>query len=393
MRELLNLFSETESRDELGIGQIRDAFSDSLFPGTSTLHTRARYLILVPWCFRAAEQRRLSGAALVAQAERNERRLLVTLKEAGVTEGLIGRRVGPAVKTLPSTVYWGALGQYRIRLKEGSAEALATGTAAPRALDEPEELVDPAVTPWCPTLPPVPDSFPDVVERGLDLDRAEAAWLHDRLLEGCQGSLLEHLLSPGHRPDEESTAPWDDGSTRDAGPDVVEQLHHAELFSLAMHGAALLYNLLVAERYEQAGLTRLLDPVDSYREKIAEWAQEVVADSQLRSWDRQAMWDLVIERNGRVAANLGVRTFVDGWLDVVQAGDATSAASRTDLRDLVRLRERQVKKAQSRLVNDKLLRDWSGSSGGSRLTYRWRQVKRLLIDIHNGIEEPDGASA
>lgn len=40
MRELLNMFSEQESRDELGIGQVRDAFGDLLFPGTSTLHTR-----------------------------------------------------------------------------------------------------------------------------------------------------------------------------------------------------------------------------------------------------------------------------------------------------------------------------------------------------------------
>src|ERR1700732_3575593 len=43
MREIVNLFTQSESRDELGIGQVRDAFSDSLFPGTSTLHTRARY--------------------------------------------------------------------------------------------------------------------------------------------------------------------------------------------------------------------------------------------------------------------------------------------------------------------------------------------------------------
>ena len=51
MREIVNLFTQSESRDELGIGQVRDAFSDSLFPGTSTLHTRARYLLFVPWCF------------------------------------------------------------------------------------------------------------------------------------------------------------------------------------------------------------------------------------------------------------------------------------------------------------------------------------------------------
>ena len=40
------------------------------------------------------------------------------------------------------------------------------------------------------------------------------------------------------------------------------------LFSLCVHGAALLYNLLVAERYEQAGLTEVQDPVAAYREEI-----------------------------------------------------------------------------------------------------------------------------
>jgi len=75
MRELLGLFAETESRDELGIGQVRDAFSDLLFPGTSTLHTRARYLLIVPWCYQEAEQRGLRGAALTARVEHNERRV------------------------------------------------------------------------------------------------------------------------------------------------------------------------------------------------------------------------------------------------------------------------------------------------------------------------------
>lgn len=48
VRDLIALFEETESRDELGIDQIRDVLSDVLFPGTSVLQTRARYFLLVP---------------------------------------------------------------------------------------------------------------------------------------------------------------------------------------------------------------------------------------------------------------------------------------------------------------------------------------------------------
>ena len=51
-REIVALFSQRESRDELGLGRIRDALSDTLFPGTSVLLTRARYLLFVPWLFR-----------------------------------------------------------------------------------------------------------------------------------------------------------------------------------------------------------------------------------------------------------------------------------------------------------------------------------------------------
>jgi len=39
---ILSLFQERESRDELGLGGVRDSFADQLFPGTSTIQTRLR---------------------------------------------------------------------------------------------------------------------------------------------------------------------------------------------------------------------------------------------------------------------------------------------------------------------------------------------------------------
>ena len=54
IRELVALFTEKETLDALGIGQIRDVFSNAMFPGLSVIQTRARYLLLVPWSFIAA---------------------------------------------------------------------------------------------------------------------------------------------------------------------------------------------------------------------------------------------------------------------------------------------------------------------------------------------------
>jgi hypothetical protein len=43
---VVELFRERDTVDELGVGVVRDTFSDLLFPGTSTLHSRGRLLAL-----------------------------------------------------------------------------------------------------------------------------------------------------------------------------------------------------------------------------------------------------------------------------------------------------------------------------------------------------------
>jgi Family of unknown function (DUF6361) len=50
-QRIMALFEERESRDELGLGAIRDSIADHLFPGTSTIQTRLRYMLFIPWLF------------------------------------------------------------------------------------------------------------------------------------------------------------------------------------------------------------------------------------------------------------------------------------------------------------------------------------------------------
>ena len=47
--DVINLLSEQGAVDELGIGIIRDAFANYFFPGTSTIQTRAKYFLIVPY--------------------------------------------------------------------------------------------------------------------------------------------------------------------------------------------------------------------------------------------------------------------------------------------------------------------------------------------------------
>jgi len=388
MREIVNLFAQSESRDELGIGQVRDAFSDSLFPGTSTLQTRARYLLFVPWCFVAAAAKGGPATRGEQRVEGNERALIAGLRDLGATDGLIGGLAGVAVKTLPSALYWGALRQYAILQVAEPLDALGLSASPDPGQEELAERLPGA---WSPTLPPVPAGFPRHPETGFELSRAEAAWLQERILGSTEGSLLHHLVSGGNRPQPSSDTPWDDPVCHTAAPEVLKTLEHARLFSLAMHGASFLYNLMIAELYVAAGHTRIERPVERYRDRLQEWAQECQRHSKaLSAWDRGAFWQHILAVNPQVRPV--TRAFLTTWFNRVCSLDVGQAADDKTLRQLICRRERSQKGSQSRLTNDRLLASWSGKSGTRRLIYRWGQVNRLVQDLHDGLEAANVAS-
>ena len=252
MREILRLFSDRDSRDELGLGQIRDALSDALFPGTSTLLTRARYLLFVPWCLQLAAHH----PDPVREADRAEHQLIAAIRDTSDTAGLLGMRVGAALSNLPSGVYWTMLRHYRILRDPGLSRSEAV--RLPRRAREADDLGGVGgVHVWA-QMPPVPEGFPRSVPDGFDLSADEAAWMRERLLDGAPDTLLAHLLFDA--PQRDSTAPWRDAAARSVDGRPRTLLEHAQAFSVVMHGAQLLYNLLLAEDYEGAGFERVTVP-------------------------------------------------------------------------------------------------------------------------------------
>src|SRR3954463_9262121 len=124
MPEVIELFRERDTVDELGIGSVRDAFSNLLFPGTSVLHSRARYLLFVPWVYCELERQHVSSAEIAARARRDEIRLIDALIRGGEGEGngVIGAVARDRLKQLPSYAYWNGLEVLGIRLYQGSTE-------------------------------------------------------------------------------------------------------------------------------------------------------------------------------------------------------------------------------------------------------------------------------
>ena len=66
-------------------------FADMLFPGVSTIQTRARYFLFIPWIYLDLERRRVRSAEVAARARREEIRLIVALLESDDTDGVIGK--------------------------------------------------------------------------------------------------------------------------------------------------------------------------------------------------------------------------------------------------------------------------------------------------------------
>jgi hypothetical protein len=374
-REILRLFEETESRDELGIGQVRDAFSDLLFPGTSVLLTRARYFLIVPWCAQHADSTAHWKYPLTMDAV--ERQALVALKAAAADElGIIGGRAGAAVKNLPSVIYANALERYGIA--RDPVEFVPDEELG-------EHVARQALGKWVSSLPPAPAGFPNTIEGGVHLNRDEATWLSEQITSSRPESYLTHLLL-SDLPVDGVDWPWTHPALSTADEDLRSLVNDAELFSLAIHGSALLYNLLIAEWYEHEQLTRVANPVAGYREALDNWVDEVRSHPRRATWDTGAMWDRVLEQNLRISANVRARRFITDWLDVFVCGTVEGIADDASLRQLVSERERAVKGPQSRLRNEKLLRNWAGASGSRRLAYRWGNVATLIHDIHAGLE-------
>ncbi|PPG04450.1 hypothetical protein C5E06_04615 [Pseudoclavibacter sp. RFBI5] len=385
MRDIIGLFTDRESRDELGLSAIRDPLGDMLFPGTSVLHTRARYLLLVPWVYARAS----THGNPAAEADNLERTLIGAIRKTDDNSGLIGMTAGAAVRTLPSSMYWGLLGRLQIRTDPSAsrADTLAEHLAANGGGDLDEAGTQHSA--WHTSIPKPPPGFPKELPGGFALRRGEAEWLRERILTTTPGTLLAHLTQDG--PGEDSRAPWEDPAVLRAPGDAGAVLEDARAFSAVVHGAQLLYNLILAEAYEAAGYDAVTNPVDHYRQRLTAWATRLPEHVDLKTWNVDGLIHRVeLQRGQMVPAR--TRRFVTAWTALLRHSTLNDLADNGEARALVTRSERESKGAQARIGDSKRLVNWSGGSGAGALAYRWNSVRRMLVDLHAGLNTQTGAN-
>lgn len=361
----------TGVRDEIGFLTIHQSYADRFFPGTSVLHTRARYAIIVPWLFE--DLAGLTGAAATRALRDRECELAGRLAGAGV----IGRRVFPKPSSQPpSTVYWNALavwGVLRPRLNgrtitRGQAHRLLRPTGTTTDDDgQPLFGFDPPFI----SLPARPDNWREGPITP-DLERDEAAFLQERLSalrrpNDHELSLLARLVRTGvAAPD----SMWSAEVKAIAGPDRPALIRAEQAASLAGIGRAI-YDALLESMFEREDKR----PISSrHREHLVN-----IADSHgttARKLDVEALEADIGSLPSKLRAVLcATKTWLeDGSRNADVLFDPYEAA---EARKGARARLARTPNGRTRRL------EWSGDEHGlaTPLHYRWGQVGTLLNDL------------
>ena len=376
---LLRSLEEPSTLDVLGLGSIRDAFSDMLTPGTSTVQTRLRYFIFLPWIFKRLEDQHVSAADFARRLRDAEAQLIDCLRHLGRGQGVIGRVAGRDLRRMPSDIYWGSMEAWGIRrldlsLAEYAQRAAAIGRRRPER-DNDGAATEASVSIWT-AIPAPPENFlSDKIT--FDLEPEEAQILTDGIRRRHPETLVA-VLSDVSGLALNVDFPWElpvDGLPAR----LAEVLHHARCFSELTLGPRLVYNVLAARAAsnELSWDTKNLEQ-DQLRQ-LKDWSQLVGnRHDKLLTWvdDAPEFWQLLADH--RIA-----RSTLHFWDQMARraVNDPTGFAENGDVHRLIRERERRLKSKRARLSHRAALEDWNQALVGGQLDYRWSITRSYLQDL------------
>ncbi|MHA1366244.1 MAG: DUF6361 family protein, partial [Candidatus Heimdallarchaeota archaeon] len=292
MVQIIRQLRQQDTIDELGIGSVRDSIANILFPGTTTIQTRAKYMLFVPWILKKMEKNRVPSENISQRVKREEIKLCDSLLEMGFKDGVIGAIAGEGLQRFPSSIYWAGLQTWGIRKFRGSLNDYYQGLNSYYHLkkgnitrDDQEVLLYRNFGEnWDEGLPKSPEELPG--KDGLDLAKNEAQYLLEKLLINCRESLLTNIINL--RKTARKDFVWENTFIDKLNNDLKTKVMHAQNFSEIMQGAALVYNYLLAEKKESEEL------INKYKEKLAEWQIAMSSRAEIfLNWNLEHFWNLV----------------------------------------------------------------------------------------------------
>jgi len=267
--EVIHLLSEKGAVDELGFGIIRDGFADYFFPGTSTVQTRAKYYLLVPYILKDAVNKDRPERYL----DLTEKNVAIEMFGKNMKDGLIGAdsiAAGKWVVRAPSDIYWNgikklgifkqdiSINQYFLenerikKLKKNTSGNTSTKEKEEGEYDDSDAGTESSTSFW--NLPTYKDNWRDTLK--LNLTSSEASFLRKRILSvktktGNQ-TLYSYILSNNiHLDDYDSFEEMTEDIKNSVNPELFEMLELANSFNRLAMIAKVRYNLLISGKLNE----------------------------------------------------------------------------------------------------------------------------------------------
>ncbi len=404
VKSVIDLLSTPGVIDELGIGVIRDSFSDSLFPGISTIQTRAKYFLTVPRIFKdyeklpANQRRRRKLADYLNEHENLCMEAMVANHEDDPQGGIIGESFAKKqgeVQRKPSSVYWTGIRQFGLIQTNLSLQAFCRKFANP---DRPmQDIVqgsdkskgdDPdAGTADNETI--LGTAYEDdwIDSLTIPLSHEEATFLSRQIEARVPFSLIGQILLDSEVRCKflEVADDWNFTTFAAEAPFIVrlpEELQQiiaaARDFWQLMLGAHIRYNCLLQLRHGTN------DVRSEFEDRWRTWKDEL-QEFHWGRWDTDFIWQLT-KIHQRSVREHTIR-FVEAWIEGLRNGQSTSV-----LDDLVLRQERLNKKSRARLhpTAEESVPSWIGIDD---LNYRLNVAREIIRDIHDGLTSAEDGDA
>jgi hypothetical protein len=398
-RDLLGQVQTEGVLDELGFGILQTAIADRLYPATTTVMTRSRYLFFLPAIYGFIEGELAKKSMRVSDLGREARRLQDELRQVlsrnETQGGVIGEQKGLDIQRLPSDIYWSSLKSleiFRGRLSQaGYFDHLRTISGRGRAHQDDDGNPHPLEGDCWDRGLPLPRL--DGVGRfagstTFRLTRDEAHELTQRFAQFTSDEvgakertpcLLSHLVREGIG---DVPFPW---SAPNLPAGLARLLRHARALSMLARGATLQYHEMLVEARERA---RLPVPGVDVAGTFREWWSE--ARSVLRTWD---LTEFVRLPQLAGALRGGDQRFLDAWRIRCVASPSPETLLRDEAaQELIRRREKEKRPYKARLRSPRHLERWKAPRTYGQqedrfyeLWYRHGIGRQFVEDILTGL--------
>lgn len=387
--KVMKLLQGQGAIDELGLGRIRDAFSNTMFPGMSVLQTHAKYFLLMPTLYSFLEKTRIADVREARTIVRDQEiRMTYRLMDGSAkdTTGIIGadmlRRGEGYVKYDPTYVYQAGMEIYGLIPRGGNiyatlAERSAIYQNSPKKHKGNDETGDDSDDlPGNRQIYKVCGEDYDFSHReplDIRLTRREAEFLKNQIIRNTQGSLLSYLLDSGLY--ETATNYLFEDLGYILQDKLPKELYRMYELALRFSRFACLLRTRYAMLYDIA-----VGADEAAEEELAKF--DKILSVHREDFSPEAIGEIIQFVSSRVTEE-SCKTFIQ------KSAKLISERNFPELDCQIALREKTIKgMKRSKLINAKEFEPGKPFESPTMMAYRWNTIVRtVLSEIKEGLKD------